>query len=205
MNGVLLASEGSLNIAGVIINKKNISTIRRSVGMVFQNSDDQLFMPTVYDDVAFGPLNLEVNEKEIDSKVSQALETVGLVHLKQRPPYKLSQGEKKAVAIATVLVMSPHVLVMDEPSSSLDPISRRRLINLLKTFKHTKIIATHDLDMALDLCERTIVLHKGEIVIDGPTLKIFQDTNLLDQSGLEMPLRMHNCPVCGKEAINNKQ
>ncbi|MBF0208823.1 MAG: energy-coupling factor ABC transporter ATP-binding protein, partial [Oligoflexia bacterium] len=115
-------------------------------------------------------------------------------------PYKLSQGEKKAVAIATVLVMSPHVLVMDEPSSSLDPLSRRRLINLLKTFKHTKIIATHDLDMALDLCERTIVLHQGEIMADGPTLKIFQDTNLLRQSGLEKPLRMHDCPVCGPVA-----
>lgn len=197
LNGFLSAAEGRVSIGGYPINSKNLNTVRRAVGMVFQNPDDQLFMPTVFDDVAFGPLNLGFSVPEAEAKVMQALDTVGASHLKKRPPYKLSQGEKRSVAIATVLAMSPDILVMDEPTSSLDPTSRRRLIGLLKSFRHTKIIATHDLDMAADLCERTIVLHKGKVTADGPTLKIFQDEGLLHASSLEKPLRMQNCPECG--------
>ena len=174
MNGYLAATKGEIRIGDFPITPKNVNTVRRSVGMVFQNSDDQLFMPTVFDDVAFGPLNLGLDPEAVKQKVSQALATVGAEHLSQRPPYRLSQGEKKTVAIATVLAMSPDILVMDEPSSSLDPRSRQRLIELLKTFRHTKIIATHDLDLAMDLCERTIVLHEGKITADGPTSEIFQ-------------------------------
>jgi cobalt/nickel transport system ATP-binding protein len=190
LNGFLSAAKGEVRVGGYPLNSKNLNAVRRAVGMVFQNPDDQLFMPTVFDDVAFGPLNLGLADTEVEARVLQALDTVGAVHLKKRPPYKLSQGEKRSVAIATVLAMSPDILVMDEPSSSLDPMSRSRLIALLKTFRHTKIIATHDLDMAMDLCERTIVLHRGKITADGPTLKLFQDDDLLHRSSLEKPLSM---------------
>ena len=202
LNGYLLAAQGALQIGHSIINPKNLNIVRRTVGMVFQNPDDQLFMPTVFDDVAFGLLNMGCLEDEVERKVVQALKTVGAEYLRKRPPYKLSQGEKRAVSIATVLAMSPDILVMDEPTSSLDPMSRSRLIELLKTFRHTKIIATHDLDLAMDLCERTIVLHRGKVVADGATLEIFQNEDLLHGSSLEKPLRMQKCPVCS--TINRK-
>ncbi len=189
LNGILQATKGTIQIANIIINDKNLKEVRRKVGMVFQNSDDQLFMPTVYDDVAFGLLNLGFTGSVLEKKIIDALERVGMLHLKDRPPYKLSTGEKKAVAIATVLAMEPDVLVMDEPSANLDPFSRRRLINLLKSFEHTKIIATHDLDMALDLCERTIVLHEGGISADGKTSEIFKNKEILQKSNLEPPLK----------------
>lgn len=190
LNGYLSAAQGTLRIGDSMVTSKNLNIVRRAVGMVFQNPDDQLFMPTVFDDVAFGPLNLGLSEEEAQSKAEEALKTVGAEHLKMRPPYKLSQGEKRSVSIATVLSMSPDILVMDEPTSSLDPRSRLRLIELLKTFRHTKILATHDLDMAMDLCERTIVLHKGKVTADGATTEIFQDDNLLRRSSLERPLSM---------------
>lgn len=200
LNGFLSATKGHLRIGDYPLTPKNVKDVRRSVGMVFQDPDDQLFMPTVFDDVAFGPLNLGLPEDEVERRVMTALETVGVPHLKKRAPYKLSGGEKRSVAIAAVLSMAPDILVMDEPTSNLDPRSRSRLIQLLKTFKHTKIIATHDLDMALDVCERTIVLHQGMITADGPTLSLFQDEQLLARSGLEKPLRMQGCPVCGISA-----
>lgn len=195
--GCLFPSAGVLKIGGLTVDKQNLSAVRRAVGMVFQNPDDQLFMPTVFEDVAFGLLNLGVPETELENKVMGALETVGASHLRTRPPYRLSQGEKRAAAIAGVLAMSPDILVMDEPTSNLDPMSRRRLVTLLKTFKHTKIIATHDLDFALDLCERTIVIHKGRIMADGPTLEIFRDEKVLTGSSLEKPFGMQKCPACG--------
>jgi cobalt/nickel transport system ATP-binding protein len=123
---------------------------------------------------------------------------MGVSHLKDRPPYKPSGGEKRSVAIASVLSMSPDILVMDEPTSGLDPRARRRLIEQLKTFKHTKIIAGHDLDMAVDVCERTIVIHQAGVTADGPTLELLRDDVLLENSGLERPLQMQNCPVCGQ-------
>ncbi len=190
LNGYLFASRGSVRVGDYTLTSKNLNAVRRSVGMVFQNPDDQLFMPTVFDDVAFGPLNFGMEEGEVKQAVARALETVGVPHLSKRPPYKLSQGEKRSVSIATVLVMSPDILVMDEPTSSLDPRSRRRLIELLKTFRHTKIIATHDLDMALDLCERTIVLHRGCVTADGITNELLQDQELLSASSLEKPLSL---------------
>lgn len=196
LNGYLTPSRGTIRIGDHPLNKSNLRAVRRSVGIVFQNPDDQLFMPTVFDDVAFGPLNLRLSPGEVEHKVTEALKTVGAQHLRKRPPYKLSQGEKRLVSIATVLAMSPDILVMDEPTSSLDPQSRRRLIELLQTFRHSKIIATHDLDMAIDLCERAIVIHQGKVVADGAAQIIFQDEALLYSSGLEKPLRMQNCPVC---------
>ena len=168
--------------------------------MVFQDPDDQLFMPTVYDDVAFGPLNLGLPVEDVEAVVLQALETMGVSHLKNRPPYKLSGGQKRSVAIASVLSMSPDILVMDEPTSGLDPRARRRLIEQLKSFEHTKIIATHDLDMVLDVCDRTLVIHEGRVTADGPTLDVFQNVPLLEESHLEQPLRIQGCPVCCESA-----
>lgn len=190
MNGYLSPSKGMLMIGDLIVTPKNLNIVRRTVGMIFQNPDDQLFMPTVIEDVAFGPLNMGLPPEEAGRRAAEALKTVGAEVLKKRPPYRLSQGEKRAVSIATVLAMSPDILVMDEPTSSLDPRSRLRLIGLLKTFRHTKIVATHDLDMAMDLCERVMVLHKGRVTADGPTLEIFQDEKILHNASLEKPLSM---------------
>ncbi|TAL15579.1 ABC transporter ATP-binding protein [bacterium] len=194
LNGFLAPVEGAVRIGHVPITPKTLESVRRTVGMVFQDPDDQLFMPTVDEDVSFGPLNLGLPPEEVEKRVVDALERVGALALRDRPPHRLSGGEKRAVAIASVLAMRPDVLVMDEPSSNLDPRARRRLITLLGSFHHTKIIATHDLDLVLDLCERTIVLHGGEVLADGPTKDIFADEELLERSGLEKPLRMQVCP-----------
>ena len=196
LNGYLTPTSGSVRIGDYPLTKETLHEVRRTVGMVFQDPDDQLFMSTVYSDVAFGPLNLGLPVEEVDERVKKALKTVDMLHLKDRPPYRLSGGQKRRVAIASVLSMSPDILVMDEPSSGLDPRARWQLISLLDSFKHTKIIATHDLDMVLDLCERTIILHEGTVKADGPTLEIFKDDALLAESHLERPLRMQGCPVC---------
>ncbi len=187
LNGCLTPESGQVRIGDFPLTPKTLDEVRRTVGMVFQDPDDQLFMPTVYDDVAFGPLNLGLPHEEVDARVASALATVDCQKLAQRPPYKLSGGEKRSVAIATVLAMSPSILALDEPSSNLDPRARRMLINLLATFTHTKIIASHDLDLVLDLCERTIVLYQGRIRADGPTREIFLDTALLEECHLERP------------------
>ncbi len=197
LNGCLVPQAGTVRIGDLPLNKETLSHVRRTVGLVFQDPDDQLFMPLVRDDVAFGPLNLGLPAAEVEARVEQALATVGASHLKDRPPYRLSGGEKRAVAIASVLSMSPDILVMDEPTSYLDPKTRRQLIELLQTFKHTLIIASHDLDLVLDLCARTIVLKEGRVMADGPTFEILQNQELLDACSLEKPLCMQGCPVCG--------
>ena len=197
LNGYLTPQHGTVRIGDYPLTKETLQEVRRTVGMVFQDPDDQLFMPTVHEDVAFGPLNLGLPIKEVEERVKAALERVGASALKERAPYHLSGGQKRAVAIATVLAMSPDILVMDEPSSNLDPGARRRLINLLLSFQHTKIIATHDLDMVMDLCPRTIVFHQGKIAADGPTEEIFRNGALLEACGLETIQRMHPCPACG--------
>src|SRR5512139_152193 len=158
LNGCLTPAAGTVRIGDFPLTSKTLPHVRRTVGMLFQDPDDQLFMPLVHDDVAFGPLNLGLSPEDVEARIESALATVGAAHLRDRPSYRLSAGEKRAVAIASVLAMSPSILVMDEPTSSLDPRARRQLIELLKTFQHTKIVATHDLDMVLDLCSRTIVL-----------------------------------------------
>jgi cobalt/nickel transport system ATP-binding protein len=197
LTGFLMPTSGSVRVGDVPVTKTTVADIRKTVGVVFQDPDDQLFMPNVYEDVAFGPMNLGLPAEEIAARVSDALSRVGAEALADRPPYRLSGGEKRAVAIATVLAMAPSLLIMDEPSSNLDPRARRRLIELLRTFEHTKIIATHDLDLAMELCERTIVMSGGTITADGPTAAIFGDAELLDRSGLERPLSLQGCPVCG--------
>jgi len=197
LNGCLAPTEGVVRVGDFPVTRATLPDIRRTVGMVFQDPDDQLFMPTVRDDVAFGPLNLGFPAGEVERRVMDALERVGAAHLAARPPYHLSGGEKRRVAIATVLSMEPSILVMDEPTSGLDPYARRQLIRLLEDFRHTKIFTSHDLDMVLDLCERTIVLHEGEVMADGPTRDIFRNDELLARCRLERPLSMQGCPVCG--------
>ncbi len=198
LNGYLRPTAGDVRVGDFPVNRQTLQDVRRSVGMVFQDPNDQLFMPTVMEDVAFGPLNLGLSGEEAAERVEDALRQVGALHLKDRPPHHLSGGEQRAVAIATVLAMSPDILVLDEPSTGLDPVSRRHLIEWLRGYRHTKIIASHDLDLVLDLCQRTIVLAQGRIIADGPTLDIFTDEKLLLRSNLEKPLRLQACPVCGK-------
>lgn len=197
LNGSLLPSSGELHVGDFLVSKASLPQIRRSVGMVFQDPDNQLFMPTVLDDVAFGPLNLGWPSAEVAQRARAALDQVGAWPLRDKPPYLLSGGEKKRVAIATVLAMSPDILAMDEPSSGLDPFARRQLITLLKGFRHTRILATHDMDMVAELCQRSIVLHEGRVAADGPSLDLFRDDLLLARCRLEKPLAMQACPVCG--------
>lgn len=197
LNGCLVPQSGKLRVGDVLVSNTTLKIVRQSVGMVFQDSDDQLFMPSVYEDVAFGPTNLMLPEEEIQNRVAQALTATGTLHLRTRAPYHLSGGEKRAVAIATVLAIWPDILVLDEPSAGLDPQARRRLLGLLPKFTHTKIIATHDLDFALELCERTIVLYEGVILADGSTSNLLSDQELLIRAGLELPFSLQNCPRCG--------
>lgn len=197
LNGLLHAQHGNVRIGGAPVTSSTLSDVRKTVGMVFQDPDDQLFMPTVEQDVAFGPLNLGLPAEDVEARVVDALERVGALALRERPPYRLSGGQKRAAAIATVLAMEPSILVMDEPTSGLDPRARRRLIGLLRSFEHTKIIATHDLDMAVEVCERTIVLSGGTVVADGPTLEVFADEPRLGDWGLERPRALMRCESCG--------
>lgn len=194
LNGCLLPQRGEVRIGHAPLTRATLDAARRAVGMVFQDPDDQLFMPTVAEDVAFGPLNAGLPASEVERRVATALERVGLAHLHDRPPHRLSAGEKRAVAIATVLSMEPDILVMDEPSSYLDPRARRRLIDLLRSFAHTKIITTHDLELVVDVCARVIVMDGGTIVADGPTREILNDEALMLAHGLERPhsLRHHH-------------
>lgn len=194
--GILFPNAGTISIGNIPVTKKTLPIIREKVGMVFQNPDNQLFMTTVYDDVAFGPRNYNIPEEEVDKRVINALNVVDILHLKDRAPYKLSGGEKRAASIASILSMHPDILLLDEPTNALDPRSRRRLIDLLKGFNHAKIIATHDLDILFDLCERTIVLKDGMIMADGPTSEILVDEELMHQCNLEIPLSLQNCSKC---------
>jgi cobalt/nickel transport system ATP-binding protein len=197
MTGLLFPDSGAVMVGDVRVTKKTLPTVRQRLGMVFQNPDDQLFMTTVYDDIAFGPRNYKLAEAEVETCVTQALGLVGIAHLKERAPHKLSGGEKRAAAIACVLAMRPDVLIMDEPTTALDPKARRRIIGLLNRFEHTKIITGHDLDMVLDTCQRVIILKNGAVVADGVGTEILRNKELLDDCGLEVPLSLQNCPVCG--------
>lgn len=187
LDGLLLPMEGTINIGDRIVSPKTLSYIRQSVGLVFQNPDDQLFMPTVEEDVAFGPVNMNLSEKEIEERVSRSLEAVGALSLRKRASYQLSGGQKKSIAIATVLAMEPNILVMDEPTSNLDPRGRRQIMDQIGTFTHTCLIITHDLEMVWELCKRTIVMKDGMIVADGDTKDIFCNKILLEACGLEQP------------------
>ena len=188
MNGYLMPTSGTVTIGDLTLTGKTKREIRKKVGIVFQNPDDQLFMPTVFDDVAFGPLNLGMDEASVRERVRKALGTVNSLDLRDKPPHHLSAGQKSAVAIASVMAMEPDILAMDEPAANLDPRSRRSLISLLKTFKHSKIIASHDLDLILDVCQRCIVIGGGAVVADGPSAEILSNKALLEENNLELPL-----------------
>lgn len=189
LNGLLLPTAGEVRVGDLPVEAGTRAQIHRAVGYVFQDADDQLFMPTVHEDVAFGPLNMGLSPAEVQARVDAALEKVGAAHLAQRAPYRLSGGEKRVVAIAGVLAMSPSILVLDEPSAGLDPAARRRLIGLLRSFDHTRVIATHDLDLVLDVCDRVLVMHGGRIEADGAPAAILRDQTLLERCRLEPPLR----------------
>ncbi|MFH1287521.1 MAG: ABC transporter ATP-binding protein [bacterium] len=190
LNGFFLPTSGSLNIGGTPVTQKTKMEIRRHVGLVFQNPDDQLFMPTVFDDVSFGPLNLGLSAETAEKRTNEALSAVNCLELKNRPSHHLSLGQKRAVSIATILAMEPDILVMDEPSSFLDSYSRRDLIHLLKKFHHTKIIVSHDLDLIMEVCERCIILNDGKIQADGMTKDMLLDKTLLEKNKLELPLSL---------------
>ena len=186
----LLNGDGKVRIFDKPISKENLSFIRQRVGLVFQDPQDQLFMPTAYEDVAFGPENLGLSQEEINKSVNNALEYVGLWDKKDFLSYHLSLGEQKRLSIATVLSMAPEILVLDEPNSNLDPAARRHLIQLLKKMGVTKVIATHDLEMVLDLCHRVVLLDKGRIISAGPARETLSNKSLLESHGLEVPLSL---------------
>lgn len=187
--GLNTGYSGKLEVVGHEMNSNNVNHIREHIGYVFQDSDSQLFMTTVREDVAFGPRNYGYSAKEVESRVSEALSLVHIENLADKPIYKLSGGEKKLASIATILSMEPDIILMDEPSVALDPRNRRRLINLLNDLEPMKIIASHDLDFILDTCQRVILLSEGEIVADGEAEHILRDRELLEANGLELPLR----------------
>ena len=182
--GIHLPQRGSVHIGDIPLNKKTASTIRKRVGMVFQDPNDQLFMPTVFDNVAFGPVNGGLEKDEVLSRVDEALALVGCLHLKDRNSYRLSIGEKKKVSIASVLSLAPDILVLDEPTSNLDPKSSGVISEILMSFNHTKIISSHDLNFVGKVCPRSIVLKNGAIVRDGATDEMLTDYEFLKTVGL---------------------
>jgi len=183
LNGIL-RSNGVVEVFGRSVDGKNLRWVRSKVGLVFQNPDDQLFSPTVFDDVAFGPINMGYPEAEVRQCVTRALDWVGMAGYEQRSPYHLSVGEKKRISIATVLSMTPEILVIDEPTSNLDPRSKWSLTSLLKRLPMTKIIASHDLELVQALCQRAIILDHGQVIADGATNNILADIPLLRAHGL---------------------
>lgn len=187
--------EGEVVVDGIRLTPKSAGPVRRRVGMIFQNPDDQLFCPTVADDIAFGPRNLRLPADEIERRVGEQLLRFGLDAVADRPPFHLSLGEKRRASIACALVLEPIILVCDEPSSNLDPRSRRELIAFLQGYERTLVVATHDLDLALDVTERCVILDSGRVVADGPTDQILADEHLLQAHALELPLCLQSRPV----------
>ncbi len=190
MVGLCFPKAGSVCIGGLDVTKENLAKIREKTGYVFQDSDSQLFLTTAYEDVAFAPRNYGLPEQEVEKRVEKALDAVHISHLRDKPIHQMSGGEKKLVSIATILSMEPDILLMDEPSIALDPRNRRNLIRILKSFPYLKVIASHDLDLIWDTCGRTVLLYGGEIVRDGDTKEILRDKRLLEECGLELPLRL---------------
>ncbi|MBL7499606.1 ABC transporter ATP-binding protein [Frankia sp. CNm7] len=187
LNGILRAGAGEVRIGGLRVGKRDLPEIRRRVGLVFQDPDDQLFMPTVGEDVAFGPANLGLRGAELTARVDEALAAVGLSEHRDRAPHHLSLGERRRAALATVLAMRPEVLVLDEPSSNLDPAGRRELADILLGLDVTLLMVTHDLPYALQLCPRSVVLSGGVVGVDGPTRRLLADPELLARHRLELP------------------
>lgn len=184
----LLGHEGSIRMFGMEVCREHLPEIRRRTGYVFQDSDSQLFMPTVYDDLAFAPRNYGMGRDEVEKRVDEALKRTGISYLKYRQNYKLSGGEKRMACIAAILAMKPEVILMDEPSTALDPYNRRTLIRILNEMPETKLIASHDLDMILETCDRVILLRRDGIAADREAERILRDRELLESCRLELPL-----------------
>ncbi len=187
LNGVLTPSAGSVVVGGLEVTKEHLREVRRRVGIVFQDPDDQLFMPTVFEDVAFGPRNLGLTAKETGVRVKSALTAVGMEAYSDRPPHHLSFGQRRRVAVATVLAMEPEILVLDEPTSNLDPAARRELADVLKNLDLTMLMVSHDLPYALELCPRSLLMNEGAIVGDGTTRDILSNRILMTSNRLELP------------------
>ena len=187
LNGLLTATAGSLEVAGIPVGRRTLQELRARVGLVFQDPDDQLFMPTVREDVAFGPLNMGLGAGGVAARVDAALEAVRMAHAADRAPHQLSQGERRRVAIATVLAMDPLLLVLDEPSANLDPRARRELLELLSGIDRTLLVVTHDLPFAAELCERAVILSDGRVVADDAAEAVLADADLLAAHDLELP------------------
>ncbi len=187
LNAIHAAQHGEVRVGGLPATKDNLREIRRRVGIVFQDPDDQLFMPTVREDVAFGPANLGLEDDELEERVVRSLEAVGMEAFADRPPHHLSFGQRRRVSVATVLAMEPEILVLDEPSSNLDPAGRRELADILRSLEITMLMVTHDLPYALELCPRSLVINGGRIVADGKTADILGDDVLMAANRLELP------------------
>ncbi|MFB7057223.1 energy-coupling factor ABC transporter ATP-binding protein [Streptomyces vinaceus] len=187
LNGILGGGVGTVTVAGLPVEKRNFAEVRRRVGIVFQDPDDQLFMPTVREDVAFGPAAAGMRGAELETRVREALEQVGMAGFADRPPHHLSFGQRRRVAVATVLAMRPEILVLDEPSSNLDPASRRELADILRSLDVTVLMVTHDLPYALELCPRSVILSEGVIAADGRTQDLLCDEELMRAHRLELP------------------
>ena len=189
----LLQGEGKILVDGVEVRRDTLGEIRRKLGFVLQNSDNQMFMPTVYEDMIFAPLNYMLSREEADARVDAVLARLHLEDLKHRYNHKISGGEKRMAAIATILAMEPEAILMDEPSSALDPYNRRLVINTIRELSQTKLITSHDLDLILDTCGRVILLSDGKIAADGPAEDILMDKKLLEANRMELPLRFATC------------
>ena len=183
----LLQGQGEILVDGTPVSKSTLPEIRRKLGFVLQNSDHQMFMPTVYEDMIFAPLNYGLSREETERRVDAVLERLGLTALKHRHNHKISGGEKRMAAIATVLAMEPETILMDEPTSALDPYNRRIVINTIRALPQTRLIASHDLDMILDTCDRVILLSGGQLAADGPAGEILRDRKLLEAHRMELP------------------
>ena len=183
----LVTGQGEITVDGLPLNKQNLAAIRQKIGFVLQDSDNQMFMPTVYEDMVFGPRNYGLSKEETERRVDAVLQSLGLQDLKHRYNHKISGGEKRMAAIATILAMEPEAILMDEPSTALDPVNRRTVINTIKRLPQTKLIASHDLDMILDTCQRVILLSHGSIVADGDAETILRDRELLEANRMELP------------------
>ena len=188
MLGLLAPSEGEVLVDGVLVEKTSLSDVRRKLGFVLQDSDNQLFMPTVFEDMMFAPLNYKMTKEEAENKVDEVLESLDLMYLKNRYNHRISGGEKRMAAIATILAMEPEAILMDEPTTALDPVNRRIVINTINKLPQLKLITSHDLDMILDTCERVILLSKGGIVADGRTEDVLTDKETLEANRMELPL-----------------
>lgn len=191
----LVTGEGRITVDGLTLNKQNIPVIRKKIGFVLQDSDNQMFMPTVYEDMIFGPRNYGLSKEETERRVDDVLKRLGLQALKYRHDHKISGGEKRMAAIATILAMEPEVILMDEPSTALDPVNRRMVINTIRQLPQTMLIASHDLDMILDTCQRVILLSQGTIAADDDAERILRNRELLESNRTELPLCLQS-PRC---------